>query len=589
MGTYEVIARQTDAAENQSANSSLITVTIDKTVPDAPTVSNITTGSYNTDQSFTLSGESGATLEYSLDNGISWSTYSSEVSLSAEGTYEVIARQTDIAENQSSNSSLITVTMDKSVPNAPTVSGITTGSYNTDQSFTVSGESGATFEYSLDNGISWSTYSSTVSLSAEGTYEVIARQTDAAENQSANSSLITVIIDKTALDAPTVSGITTGSYNTDQSFTVSGESGATLEYSLDSGTSWSTYSSEVSLSAEGTYEVIARQTDAAENQSANSSLITVIIDKTGPVVTSITPSDGATDVDLETNLVIIFDESLDSNTKGTVSFGSTLTTFTDASNCSITFSTTVVSNDTVTINSDVDFAEGTAYSDITISGFKDLAGNEISYNDSNYDFTTLTSASVPDDYLARWRFENDYNDETGNYYATPVLGSPDFSITFYKEGSSSLEVNDVALMPDSELPLSTNSISISAFIYINNSAAGAIVLVDNEKIVVIYDADNSKLIAGFLASSAIVEIENIFIETWYHVLTTYDGNELILYINGGSETRSINGLADDVSGSSSICLGSSFGPNCWRGYIDDMIIYDRALSESEVSDIYNSY
>ena len=88
------------------------------------------------------------------------------------------------------------------------------------------------------------------------------------------------MIDQTASAAPTISGISSGTYATSQSFTVSGESGATIEYSLDGGSAWTNYSSEVTLTSDGTYPITARQTDAAGNVSSNAATITVVIDTT---------------------------------------------------------------------------------------------------------------------------------------------------------------------------------------------------------------------------------------------------------------------------------------------------------------------
>ncbi|NOU17493.1 MAG: T9SS type A sorting domain-containing protein [Bacteroidales bacterium] len=287
-GTYNVLARQTDQAGNGPTASTAITLTIDKTAPAAPTISGISAGSYNTDQIFTVSGEASATIEYSTNNGGLWTSYSGAVTLSAEGTYNVLARQTDQAGNGPIASAIITLTIDKTAPAAPTISGISAGSYNTDQIFTVSGEASATIEYSTNNGGLWTAYSGAVTISAEGTYNVLARQTDQAGNGPTASTAITLTIDKTAPAAPTISGISAGSYNTDQIFTVSGEASATIEYSTNNGGLWTAYSGAVTISAEGTYNVLARQTDQAGNGPTASAIITLTIDKTAPNAPSVT-------------------------------------------------------------------------------------------------------------------------------------------------------------------------------------------------------------------------------------------------------------------------------------------------------------
>jgi len=286
-GTHRITARQTRSDGKISENAEIITVTIDLTLPAAPVVSGISAGRYNTGQSFTITGEAGAYIEYSIDGGITWIEYTARVNLDTEGTREIIAHQTDTVGNLSANTVVINVLIDFTLPDAPVISGISAGIYNT-ASFTITGETGADIEYSVDGGTTWFAYTAEVTLDTEDTYNVTARQTDIAGNVSATATQITVTIDKTA-EAPVISGISAGIYNTARSFTVTGEAGATIVYSLDGGTSWLTYAAEVTLNTEGIYNVTARQTDIAGNVSATATQITVTIDKTAeaPVISGI--------------------------------------------------------------------------------------------------------------------------------------------------------------------------------------------------------------------------------------------------------------------------------------------------------------
>ena len=63
---------------------------------------------------------------------------------------------------------------------------------------------------------------------------------------------------ETALAAPVISGISTGTYTTSQSCTVNGESGATIQYSLDGGSIWNAYSAAITLTSDGSYTITAR-------------------------------------------------------------------------------------------------------------------------------------------------------------------------------------------------------------------------------------------------------------------------------------------------------------------------------------------
>lgn len=432
-GTYYIKVKQTDTAGNTSSESASVLVTIDKTKPNPPTISGITAGTFGVNQTFTISGETDATFEYSTNGGGSW-TSGSGTTISTEGSYAITARQIDNADNTSDGASSITVVIDKTkpsvtdvssdsangyynegksltikvkfdenvyvsgspkvtletgatdrdavfaygsgteiltflytvqsgdntsdldyastsalnlnggtikdavgndatltlpapgganslggnknifidtiAPSAPTVSGIANGRYNTSKTFTYAGEVGATIEYTTDAGASWISGTGTT-LNIEGTYIVKGRQRDQAGNISSESDSVTVIIDDSEPLPPMLSGIMSGIYNTTQSFSISGEDGATLQYSFD-GTNWNTLSSGATrdLSTDGIYPVRARQMDLAGNYSLSTSVVSVTIDKTLPTVSLLSPLNDAEDVGVGSNIVITFSETV---------------------------------------------------------------------------------------------------------------------------------------------------------------------------------------------------------------------------------------------------------------------------------------
>ncbi|WP_232465751.1 Ig-like domain-containing protein, partial [Burkholderia ubonensis] len=213
--------------------------------------------------------ESGATVQYSVDNGAHWNTSFSAV----EGVNNVQVRQTDIAGNTSSATSF-SFTLDTSAA-APGVALTTdSGSSAVDHitnvgTLNLSGvETGATVEYSTDGGHTWST-----SFSAtEGLNDVQVRQTDVAGNTSDPTSFSFTL--DTSAAAPGVALTTdSGSSAVDHitnvgTLNLTGvETGATVEYSTDGGHTWST-----SFSAtEGLNDVQVRQTDIAGNTSSATS------------------------------------------------------------------------------------------------------------------------------------------------------------------------------------------------------------------------------------------------------------------------------------------------------------------------------
>lgn len=92
-------------------------VIIDTTPPDSPVISGFTNGAVliddNASVSVTITGEQGAAISYSIDNEKTWNVYNSAIELTNNGVYEIKAKQTDIAGNESLDSDVKTVTIDK--------------------------------------------------------------------------------------------------------------------------------------------------------------------------------------------------------------------------------------------------------------------------------------------------------------------------------------------------------------------------------------------------------------------------------------------------------------------------------------------
>lgn len=79
-------------------------------------------------------------------------------------------------------------------------------------------------------------------------------------------------------------------------------------------------------------------------------------------------------------------------------------------------------------------------------------------------------------------------------------------------------------------------------------------------------------------------------ETWEHYAFIYDGAKMIAYRNGvksATEFSQTGALQD--SQDPSLGIGGGGGSENWHlGNIDDVLLYNRALSESEVQEIYNA-
>ncbi|WP_244104768.1 beta strand repeat-containing protein, partial [Burkholderia ambifaria] len=304
-GANDVQVRQTDIAGNTSAATSL-SFTLD-TSAAAPGVALTTdSGSGSTDHitnvgTLNLSGvETSATVEYSTDGGHTWNTSFNAV----EGVNDVQVRQTDVAGNTSVATSL-SFTLDTSAA-APGVALTTdSGSSSTDHitnvgTLNVSGvETGAVVEYSIDGGHTWNTSFNAV----EGVNDVQVRQTDVAGNTSDPTSFSFTL--DTSAAAPGVALTTdSGSRSTDHITNVGTlnltavETGASVEYSIDGGHTWSTSFNAV----EGVNNVQVRQTDIAGNTSDPTSFSFTLDTSAAAPGIALTTDSGSNVIDHITNV-----------------------------------------------------------------------------------------------------------------------------------------------------------------------------------------------------------------------------------------------------------------------------------------------
>jgi hypothetical protein len=285
-----------------------MTVTVDRTVPGAPVVSGgPVDGKVNasTVVSYTVSGaDADATTaesyEVSIDGGENWNAYVSEAAIPGitDATTEILFRIVDEAQNTTPDLDLVTktVTVDKTAPGAPIVSGGPAGgkvnAASGPVSYTVDGaEAGDTYEVSVDGGENWDAYVSDAEIPGvtDATTEIRFRLVDGAGNPSDLADVVTetVTVDRTApvvsIDAPVADSETT-----DTTPTLAGKAGrlagdastvaavvvadadevSKTEFDgvadVDSHGKWSIDSGELAL---GKYFAYVTQTDAAMNET----------------------------------------------------------------------------------------------------------------------------------------------------------------------------------------------------------------------------------------------------------------------------------------------------------------------------------
>ena len=236
----------------------------DKTAPKVSNVKANITAATNKNVTVTATFSDNVSVSqklYRIGTTGDWKNYSNGVTVSKNST--VYFKAVDASGNESKVASYKVTNIDKTAPTKPTVKANTTKA--TKQAVTVTAtfsSDSAKKQYSLDNK-TWSTYSGGVKLTKNGT--VYFRGIDAVGNISQVASYKVTNIDKTAPAKPTAKASTTTATNQAVTVTATFSSdSAKKQYSLDNKT-WSTYSSGVKLTKNGT--VYFRGIDAAGNVS----------------------------------------------------------------------------------------------------------------------------------------------------------------------------------------------------------------------------------------------------------------------------------------------------------------------------------
>jgi len=86
-----------------------------------------------------------------------------------------------------------------------------------------------------------------------------------------------------------------------------------------------------------------------------------------------------------------------------------------------------------------------------------------------------------------------------------------------------------------------------------------------------------------------VESDNNVVDgQWYHLASTWDGTTAKLYVNGSVQTSTASVSSITYFTVHSAKVGSYYTGNYFNGLIDEVSLFDSALSASDITSMYNS-
>jgi chitodextrinase len=219
---------------------------------------------------------------------------------------------------------------------------------------------------------------------------------------------------------------------------------------------------------------------------------------------------------------------------------------------------------------------------------KDAAGNVSAASNA---LSVTTSNSGDPNLKGHWKFDETSGttaaDSSGNNKAGTVMNGAAWVASGKINGAMDFDGTDDYVSLPNIIDPSTIPVTASAWIKPDVS--------DGIRSVLVQEGTNGKkwlyreggLLTSYLLGSKVQSTGTIATGAWNHVAITYDGTILRLYLNGQPDGSSSVGKPEPELSGMRVGIDKS-GSTKFDGMIDDVRIYNRALSGSEILNLYNS-
>jgi len=187
--------------------------------------------------------------------------------------------------------------------------------------------------------------------------------------------------------------------------------------------------------------------------------------------------------------------------------------------------------------------------------------------------------------VAEWSLDNNTNDISGNGINGSAVNSPSYT-TDRQQGTAAMSLNGsneyVSINP-AKLPTGRTARTISLWAKTNSTATGyrwAFSFGKSSKSNAMFIGQSGTTLYGGGFSDDLTKTNFWQANVWHHICLTYDGTTAVLYADGNvvaSAAKTWNLLLGTAA------IGRQVnGLEYWNGSLDDVRVYDKALSSTEV-------
>ena len=314
----------------------------------------------------------------------------------------------------------------------------------------------------------------------------------------------------------------------------------------------------------------------------------VWLNGTSPAITSKTPSANELNVVANTDIVVQFSNNIDGATVNADTFnvdgsqtGQHTGTFSGGG------------TDTITFSPDVGFAPGEVVTVMLTTGIQSTGGQPLS-NPVTWQFTVAATGNgdfCPAEMVSYWKFDegsgttasDSLNGNHGAIYgATWTTGRVGGALAF--DGINDyIDLGNLGNMGRFSLSLWIKPDSVSGtqrFIGKGHSCVNwtSLSLVNDHIQMLVWDSIGNTSLDSAVGS--------ISVDNWYHVVGTHDGTNIKLYLNGTEVDSDTKVFSLDDSQNFILGRNAEYAIEHFKGTIDEVAIYNRALTIGEVQQHY---
>lgn len=253
-------------------------------------------------------------------------------------------------------------------------------------------------------------------------------------------------------------------------------------------------------------------------------------------------------------------------------------------------------SETWTDNTAANFAKGTSSGltwDVTNSYMRLDTSSQINNSGLDSSWTPQWSHVV-----GYWKMDNNWTDSTANHNDGTAVSAPTFS-AIAKVGATSGSFNgttDYVSVPNSASLSFTNEFTVMTWIFISSSSTNFWLFSKNPPgfgsgYGIAFENGSGRIwphlgIGGALRNPK--SSGGTAFGQWNQIVITYDGSNIVIYLNGRLDSTIAQMGAFDVN-NGPLYIGNSPGSptEFLNGKIDDLALWDKALTDTEVRLIYS--